>query len=430
MSKLIPIQIPYSHTKLEAAIPEENLAFIGNLPVHEDAKDWLKKLPETLDHPTGCAPLSSMVNSNGHILILVEDNTRHTPVREILPILINYLLNSGVQSAQMEIMIAPGTHRLLTDEELKEKLGSEVLEKYRVSQHDFRDESSLADLGTVEITGIKVPIQVNKKALEADLVLGIGNIIPHPNAGFSGGAKILAPGICGKATISGIHKAAALMGYLPLGLMENPCRQIMEEVAEKAGLKFIINVVLNSKNQVMDIVAGDMVKAHREGSLISRDIYGIPINEPAEIVIVSSTPYDIDYWQCEKALISSYFCVREGGIVIFAGPCREGLAHNHDDLLDWSGYTYREASQIVQAIEPFDDSHDLVAAGIAMGATLVREKARIFMVTEGLTDEEILRLGYTRFQDLQEAVNAALKEKPQGKVIVLPRGGDCMPYLR
>jgi nickel-dependent lactate racemase len=212
--------------------------------------------------------------------------------------------------------------------------------------------------------------------------------------------------------------------------MENSCRQIIEEVAKKAGLKFIVNVVLDPDNQVMDIVAGDVIKAHREGALIARNIYGIPIDEPAEIVITSSAPYDIDYWQCEKALISSYSCVKEGGIVIFAGPCLEGLAHNHDDLLSWFSYTYQEASQIVKAIKPFDDSHDLVAAGIAMGATLVGEKARIFIVTEGLTDEQILHLGYTRFPGLQEAVNAALNEIPKGKVLVLPRGGDCMPYLK
>jgi len=430
LSKLISFQIPYSNTKLKAAIPEDNFAFIADLPIPKGIIDWKNKLLETLNNPTGCPSLSSMINSNDKILILVEDNTRHTPVGEILPILFDYLLRSGIELSQLEIMIAPGTHRLLTDEELVEKLGANIMQKCMVSQHDFKNETSLTNLGTVTVAGIEFPIQVNKKVLKADFIIGIGNVIPHPNAGFSGGAKILAPGICGKATISGIHKAAALLGYLPLGLMENPCRDSMEEVALKAGLKFIINVILDSDNKVMDIVAGDIIKAHREGSVIARNIYGIPIDKPADIVISSSAPYDIDYWQCEKAMISSYFCVKEGGIVIFTGPCLEGLAHNHDDLLDWSSYTYQEASRIVRAIEPFDDTHDLVAAGIAMGATLVREKAHIYIISEGLTDEQVLRLGYTRFPGLQEAVNAALKEIPNGKVLVLPRGGDSMPYVK
>lgn len=430
MSKLITIEIPYSNTKLKANIPEENFAFIGNLPLVKSTTDWKRKLLETLDNPTGCPSLSSMINPDDNILILVEDNTRHTPVPEILSILFEYLFRHGIKIEQLEILIAPGTHRILSDEELVEKLGANVIQKYRVSQHDFRDESMLANLGTVTVAGMDIPVQVNKKALEADFIIGIGNIIPHPNAGFSGGAKILDPGICGKATVSATHTASALLGYPPLGLMENPCRDSMEEVAQKVGLKFIINVILNRDNQVIDIVAGDVIKAHREGAYIARSIYGIPIDEPVDIVISSSAPYDIDYWQCEKALISSYFCVKEGGIVIFAGPCLEGLAHNHDDLLDWAGYTYKEASQIVRNIDPLDESYDLVAAGIAMGATLVREKAHIFIITEGLTDEQVKRLGYTRFSSLQQAVDAALEVIPKGKIIVLPQGGNCMPYKK
>lgn len=430
MSKLISFKIPYSNAELEAKISEANLSLIGNLPSPKENIAWKEKLLKTLDYPTGCLSLSSMINHHDQVLILVEDNTRHTPVREILPILFDYLLHSGIKMEQLEIMIAPGTHRILSDQELVEKLGTSVIQKCRVSQHDFRDESILTNLGTVTVAGIDIPVQVNKKALDADFIIGIGNIIPHPNAGYSGGAKILDPGICGKATISATHKAAALLGYLPLGLMENPCRDSLEKVAQKAGLKFIINTILNSDNQVVDIVAGDVIKAHRKGAMIARDIYGIPIDESADIVISSSAPYDIDYWQCEKALVSSYFCVKEGGIIIFAGPCIEGLAHNHDDLLDWSGYTYKKASQIIRTIEPLDDTHDLVSAGIAMGATLVREKARIYMITEGLTDQQVQQLGYTRFPTLQQAVDEALRIMPNGKIIVLPQGGNCMPYIK
>ncbi len=428
MSKFITVQIPYANTTLAANLPARNYAFTGNLPVVESVADWQQKLISVLDSPTGSPPLASMVRADDKILILVEDNTRHTPVREILPLLFAYLFRSGIKKDQLEIMVAPGTHRILTDEELNEKLGTEVVNNYKVYQHDFQDIDMLADLGTVTVAGIDIPVQVNKKALEADFIIGIGNIIPHPNAGFSGGAKILDPGICGKATVAATHTAAALLGYLPLGLMENPCRDSMEEVAKKAGLKFIINVVMNSDNQVVDIVAGDIIAAHRKGAQISRSIYGIPVKEPADIVIASSYPYDIDYWQCEKALISSYFCVKEGGIIIFAGPCLEGLAHNHDDLLTWIDYSYQEASEIMRRIDPLDESQDLVAAGIALGATLVREKARIYIITEGLTDEQVRRLGYTRYASLQQALNAALNVMPEGKVAVLPEAGHCLPY--
>ena len=370
--------IPYSHSLLPLELPEHRVVFEADLPALEPMHDWKERLVQKLDAPTAGAPLCSLLSPKQHIVLLVEDNTRHTPVKEILPILCDYLCAHGCALSQIEILIAPG---------------------------------------------------VNRTAVEADLLIGLGNIIPHPNAGYSGGAKILDPGCCGKETVSATHISAALMGYLPLGQMENQCRDGLEQVARRVGLDFIINVVLDAENRVVDLVTGDFVQAHRAGAQSAKKAFGVPLPCQADILISCSYPYDIDYWQCEKALISGYFAVKKGGIIILAAPCLEGLAHNHDDLLSWLGMSSEDAKVRLRYLWSSKEPGDLVSASIAIGAVTVREHAQIFIYSQGLTDGEISTMGYRGFSSLQAAVDAALDEKPDGVIGILKRGGDCLPLL-
>ena len=421
-------EIPYSRSTLPVKLPEEQVDFIGTLSQITGCVALKQELKEKLERPTAGPALKDLLRPEQHIVILVEDQTRHTPVKEILPILCGYLTEHGCQLEQIEVLVAPGSHRILTEEELLEKLGGFAMAKLKISQHDYRDKGILVELPKVQIGSLQIPVAVNRIAVEADLLIGIGNIIPHPNAGYSGGAKILCPGCCGKETVSAIHTAAALMGYLPLGMEENACRSALEKVAGEAGLDFIINVVLDAENSVTGVVTGDFIQAHRAGTRMAKAAFGVPIPAPADILISCSYPYDVDYWQCEKAMISGYFAVKKGGIMILAAPCLEGMAHNHDDLLDWLALDSEEAARRIRRIWENGGSGDLVAAAIALGAVMVREKAEIFLCTTGLSREEADRMGCRYFSDLQEAVDAALAERPEGRVGILPRGGDCLPY--
>lgn len=422
-------KIPYSAERIPIWLPEGQVDFTGELQKTEENLSWKIELLEKLEHPTAGAALSSLLEKDQHIVILAEDNTRHTPVREILPVLCDYLTKCGCGLEQIEILVAPGTHRILTEEELWDKLGSFAMTYLKVSQHDYRDETVLEQLEDVYIGEMRIPVFVNRIAVSADLLIGLGNIIPHPNAGYSGGAKILDPGCCGRTTVSATHTAAALMGYLPLGMEENACRDSLERVAGAVGLDFIINVVLNEKNQVVDVVTGDFIKAHRAGAKRAKEVFGVAIDNPVDILISCSYPYDIDFWQCEKALIAGFFAVRQGGIIILPAPCLEGVAHNHDDLLEWTQMSTGEAQKKIRLLADQETEQDLVAAGIALGALMVRDKADIYIYSTGLTQEEIEKLGYTAFAGLQEAVDAALAARPGGRIGILPRGGDCLPYL-
>lgn len=421
--------IPYSDITLPLTLPEEKVIFNAGLPQIQPMPNWQQILLRRLDEPTSGCALSELIKPEKHIVILVEDNTRHTPVKEMLPILCNYLCAHGCKLSQLEILIAPGTHRKMTDQELREKLGDFVMRCIRVSQHDYRDESMLVSMGTVTVDDMEIPVQVNRIAVEADILIGLGNIIPHPNAGFSGGAKILDPGCCGEKTISATHISAALMGFLPLGMVNNSCREGIEQVAQRVGLDFIINVVLDSENRVVDLVTGAFVQAQRVGASRAMEAFGVNIPAAADILISCAYPYDIDYWQCEKALISGYFAVKKGGTIILVAPCREGLAHNHDDLLSWLRMNCGEAKSKLRELWKCDEAGDIVAASIAIGALTVKEHAQIYIYSDGLSKEEISAMGYRGFESIQEAVEAALAENPDGTIGILRRGGDSCPVI-
>jgi lactate racemase len=424
----VRVEIPYGGSTLAADVPGP-LLFAGELEELPEVGDFEAALLDQLAAPTGTPPLRELAAGRRRVVILVEDATRHTPVDRILPVLLDELNRAGVPDGNIEILTAPGTHRVMTEAELRQKVGEIARGRVRVSQHDCTVATSMVDMEPVYAGGVKVPVQVNRKVLEADLLIGLGNILPHCGAGFSGGAKILQPGVCGFATTSATHIAATLLPEIPLGDMDSPVREGIEEVARRAGLDFIVNVVGDPKGRILTIVAGDFVAAHRRGVEVSRRAYAAYMPERADIVIVSSYPADMDWWQGEKGLIAGHFAVKDGGVIILATPCPEGLEHNHPLLRDWIKLSYDAGCARIRGLDPADVSADLISADLGVDNAKIRERARILCVTEGLCDDDIALLGYERMPTLQAAVDRALELVPGGAVGVLPYGGDCLPLV-
>ena len=200
-------------------------------------------------------------------------------------------------------------------------------------------------------------------------------------------------------------------------------------MAKRVGLRFIINTIMNFKNEVIDIVAGDFVKAHRKGAKIAEKAFGVKVPEPADIVIVSSHPADIDYWQAEKGIISAYFAVKKDGFIIYVAPCPEGLEHNHPNFREWLKMSYSEACELISEIPLEDETADLVSADLAICNSRVREKANILAVSPGLAETDLKILGYKPFKTVRDALDFALATIPDGTIGILPRGGDCLPVL-
>jgi nickel-dependent lactate racemase len=422
------VTIPYGAGSLEADIPRRAL-FTGEFEELPALDDFRSALLARLDRPTGTGPLREIAEGRADALVLVDDNTRHTPVDRILPVLLGYLNAAGLADEDIRILTASGTHRVMTEDEVLAKVGEEAHRRVTITQHDCRDLEAIVEQDPVSGGNSIIPVQINRRVLDADLVIGLGSIFPHSDAGFTGGAKIVQPGVCGTTTTAATHIAAALLDEIPLGDADSPCRLGMEEVAGKVGLDFIINVVQDHRGRVLEIVAGDFVAAHRLGAEVSRRAHGVSVSEPADVVIVGSYPGDIDWWQAEKCLVAAYFAVKPGGSIVFAGPCYEGLVHNHPRLREWLRLSHDEGRARACAIDPADAEADLIAADVAIVNAKIREKATILMVTEGLSDADVALLGYQRMPDLQSAVDRALENAPQASIGILPYGGICLPVV-
>ena len=423
--------IPYGKTHVELDAPEKSVIFTGEMTNLPALSNLEYSIIDALDNPIGTPPFKTLASGKSNIVFLVEDNTRETPLAEMLPVIVNYLNKNGVKDESISFMTAPGTHRSMTDDELREKLGPRILQRFNVRQHNATVSSDIFDLGCIEVEGYSVPVHVNRYALEADLLVGLGNIVPHCNAGYSGGAKIVLPGISDFASTSAAHAAAVFCSDIPLGVINgNLCRHAIEEAAKIVGLDFILNVVMNCKGKPAGIFTGDFVKAHRTGSLVSEKSFQTIIPTTADIVVVSSYPADIDFWQAGKGLACAYYAVKTGGVIILAAPCYEGLANNHDRYREYLNMTLQEISALVKSTSPGDLEADIVAASVAAENRRIRDKARIFVVSEGLTSKDVNDLGFKQFKSVQSALNEALTIIPSAKIGILPKGGISLPVIK
>jgi len=388
-----------------------------------------------LDHPIESAPLEELATSlvlaraagsaAARVLLLVDDITRQTPASKVLPGILRRLEKGGVTRANVKILIAAGTHSRMSAAEVEKKLGVEVAAAYPVTLHHWRDEANLTQIG---VTDDGTPVRVNRMLGEADLVIGIGQIVPHRVMGYTGGATIVQPGVSGPEVTGYTHWQSALFsGPEILGIAENPVRRQVERIARQAGLRFIVNVVMDGRGRVIHVVAGDVVAAHRQGAAYSRTIYGVQQPALADIVIAESYPADYDLWQAAKGIYASELAVRENGAVILVTPCPHGVSDEHPVVEDLGYHGFADVKTRVDRKE----ITDLVAAAhLVHVGRVICDRARGILVSPGIGGEIQRRIGFTPAETPQEAIDSAfamLGEK--ATVAVIHHGGDVLPLV-
>jgi lactate racemase len=416
------ISIRYGKQEREVRVPEKNILDEVGMKHTEPAADPQALVEAALDSPIGNARIEYGAWGMQRVVILVDDLTRPTPAHLILPAVLRRIDMAGVPAEAVTIMVATGTHRGMTEPELEQKIGAGVLARYRVVNHDYSKEDEQTDLGS---TPSGIPITVNRLVAEADYVVAVGNIVPHRYCGWSGGAKMIQPGVGGEATTAGTHLMITKDPGARLGVVENQVRHEMEAVAERANLKFIVNTVLDRYANLVYVAAGDFRLAFREGVKHARDVYSAPLRGQADIVLASAYPSDINFWQAGKALYSADLAVRDGGIIILASPCYEGVGE-HGAFADLLGYDYPTIDGMVERNEVVDR----IGAAGALAVALVRARADIWLVTDNVTPEEATRMSIRRFTHLQEAMDQALKETGNGaKVTILHEATEILPIL-
>lgn len=384
----------------------------------------LKLIAKRIQNPTGCPPLSKYASGAKNVLIITDDNTRFTPLKSILPIVLNELRAAGITNKQLKLLIASGTHRPMTKKEISDKFGAKLAANYKIYNHSWNKESSLVRIGD-KISGRRICI--NRLAREADFIIGIGSIVPHATVGFSGGGKIILPGICGKETVEDMHwEALNFKMQEILGVYDNPMRRMVDSVAEKAGLKFIVNAIMDCKGRFVDVIAGHPVKAHKKGVGLARGIFGMPMDGAADIVIADAKPMDIDLRQAIKAVASSELAVKDGGVIILLARCPEGAAPQFPEFEKY-GFSCPEK---LKAMAESGKINRLAAYTLIAIGRILKYKAKVILVSKGISLTRARKLGFFWAKSLRSALAQAegfIGKKP--KIVYIKRACEILPLL-
>jgi nickel-dependent lactate racemase len=378
-----------------------------------------------LSQPVGVLPLRETVKPHYKILILVDDYTRMTPAHLILPEIEQELISAGVQQINITLLVASGTHRTMSEEEKRQKYGHRITAQYKILNHLWNKEEELIQLPSTK-NGTEV--WVNKILKEADFILGLGHIVPHRVSGFSGGAKIVQPGVCGGITTGQTHWLSALYeGSQIMGRIDNPIRNEINEVGIKAGLQYIVNPVLDGEGNIVRCFCGDPIKAFREGCKTSLDIFGAELEEPVDIVIADSYPADVELWQASKGIYSADLALKQGGVLIIITPCPEGISTEHPQIADIGYRPFKEVESMVHNSEIKDLT---MAAHLVHVGRVIRDKGVGILVSPGIDREKTTKLGFKWAETPQKALELAFSIKGRNaSVAVLKNGGEVMPLL-
>jgi len=419
----IKVTLPYGKDTVDVTVPEENLVGVYSPNDVTAVPDVKQEIVRALNSPIGSKPLRELVNSVNKVVIVADDNTRLTPTDRIVPVLLDEMNAAGVRDSQITVIIALGTHRFMTTEEILKKFGKEVVQRVTIKNHDYKNKAELVDLG---MTPNGTHVTVNRETYEADFKIGIGGIVPHHIPGFAGGAKIVQPGICGEETTAETHLLSVRAPRSYLGVMDNPVRAELNSIARSVGLNTILNTVLNRNGAVVKAFFGDVVEAFNEGVKLSKKVYSLDIPEEADIVLSSSHPCDLEFWQAHKTLYPSDLAVKAGGIIIVVTPCYEGVAMTHGDILE---VTHKDACHIRDMVS-CKQLHDEVAAALAIAWAQVKERESVYIVSEGICVEDARRLGFVHFSTVQDAFDTAMKQRgSKAKVTILTHAPDMLPVV-
>jgi len=416
------LTIPFGGQPHKLEVPDRNLAEVLSPRPSRAVLDLDAAIKAALDTPVAQSPLEAWVKPGDRVVIVSDDATRLTPVHRMLPGLLRRLNAAGVPNANIACIMALGTHRYMTEAELRAKVGDAVFGQIRVFNHEWRNPQALVDLGT---SSRGTPLLVNRAVVEADVVIGLGAIVPHHIPGFSGSSKIIQPGVCGDRTTAETHLLSCESGgdsYL--GIEDNPVRRDMDDMADRVGLRTIFNAVLNDAGEVVGLFYGAMRPTFKAGVKLAREIYGVEYRKTPDIVLANSHPCDLDFWQSHKSLYPAQRMVKPGGTIIVCTPAPEGVSPVHTELLDFTAWPSKD----IKAAYRDGRLTNGVACALAIAWAMVREQASVINYSPGITPEEKAKLGHTHAPTLAWAVAEALRRQgPDARLTVLTHAPELLP---
>jgi len=418
------LTLDYGSSGLEVELPDDNVTVIE--PVSRaPASDPHATLIAAMRAPIDSRPLPSIVTRGQRIAISVCDITRAQPRRETLAAILAEL--PDVPREDVTILIATGTHRANTPAELEQMLGAELAHECTVINHDSRDTASVQYVGR---TSSGVEVRLNRHWLAADVRITTGFVEPHFFAGFSGGPKMVAPGLAALDTVMTLHDARRI-GHpnATWGTTEgNPIHDDVREIARMVPVDFSIDVTLNRHQQITAAFAGDILAEHRRACAHAKETAMRAVPAPFDVVLTTNSGYPLDQnlYQAVKGMSAAAKIVKPGGTIICAAECRDGLP-NHGSYGEILASQPDPQSLLAMINMPGYARADQWQGQIQAQIQL---KAHVLVKTSGLTDAALRQAHFEPIADVETAVRAALAQAGPGATLcVLPQGPQTIPYV-
>ncbi len=425
-SPTMRVTLDYGRDGLDVDLPADRV--VGPLRIRDvpPIADPEVAVAEALQTPTGTPPLADLARGRKDACILVCDITRPVPNPVILRPMLKTLLEAGIAREDILILVATGLHRPSTEAERSEMLGAEIANAYRVEDHHGTVLEEHTFLGT---TPRGVPAWIDTRYVRADLKIATGLIEPHLMAGYSGGRKLICPGIAALETVKLWHGPMFLEHpKADCGFLEgNPVHEENTLIGRMAGCDFIVNVTLDSQRQVTSVVAGDMEEAFLEGVRFVEGVVKAPVSRPVDVVVTSAAGYPLDttFYQAVKGLTGCLPIVKDGGTIIMAASLSEGLGSEEFQSLFRDNPTLEGFMERILGRDYFVlDQWQLEELA------KVRRKVRVKIVSDGLSAEVLAGCFVEPASSVESALAESLAEYgPEAQVAVIPKGPYVLPVL-
>lgn len=416
------VRLEYGREGLEVELPDERVVRSLAYKDAEPLADPVAAVQRVLAEPIASPPVAELAQGKKTACVVICDITRPVPNELILTPLLETIEAAGVPREGITILIATGLHRPNEGEELVELVGRRIAETYRIENHFGERRDELTYLGE---SPRGVPIWINSHFVDAELKITTGLIEPHLMAGYSGGRKVICPGIAGLDTIKAWHSPKFLEHpRADCGFLDgNPVHEENTWIAKKVGCDFIVNTVIDDQRRPLEFFAGDMEAAFIAGAEFVRDVVRDTVAAPVDIVVTCSAGYPLDttFYQAVKGLTGALPIVKEGGTIIMAAGLSEGIGSAPFQQL------FKENPSLDVFMERIlGEDYFLMDQWQLEELAKVRRKARVKVVSDGLDSETIDQLFVESADSVEDAVQASLDEYgPDASIAVIPKG----PYV-
>ena len=420
------VTLEYGKTGLEVELPDDRV--VGPLAIRPapPLADPAGVLRQKLARPTATPPLAELARGRNSVCILICDVTRPVPNALLLPPILHTIENAGIPREKILILIATGLHRPNEGQEIVELVGPDIAGKYRVENHHGMILAEHTYLGT---TPKGVPAWIDTRYLEADLKISTGLIEPHLMAGYSGGRKLICPGIAALETVKVWHGPDFLEHpKADCGFLEgNPVHEENTRIARMAGCDFIVNVTIDADRQITSLVAGDLEQAFLEGVRFIENVVKAEVRKACDVVVTSSAGYPLDttFYQAVKGMTGALPIVKQGGTIIIAASLTEGIGSPEFQRL------FRENDSLPGFMQRILGKDYFVMDQWQLEELAkVRRKAKVKIVSDGIPAETLNGLFVESVPSVEQAVAESLAEYgPDARIAVIPKGPYVLPAV-